>query len=270
MHVCALTRVHIQTVRRVLSVRAEALHGQLQLLLLPAPELPLLVGADQGFHGKSVGSRAQSCGRSPPLTHFSQIHPTGGTRRKTHSVRPTQWSKTVKNAHVSVYSGTQTHQVSKVIPTVTSNAASNFGRQTVPSRLRVISSPGGVIVLMRSVSQSFHSAAFFFSFCPPNFSLIDTHFWRSFFFFFSGAGGGPPAPCQKRTSNEKWGKSATQSVPSNSSGGRRASWKKNRNPDCSSLMNWLHNVAYRKIQQPLIFVSLNMCLIHKQISLRGG
>lgn len=189
MHVCALTRVHIQTVRRVLSVRAEALHGQLQLLLLPAPELPLLVGADQGFHGKSVGSRAQSCGRSPPLTHFSQIHPTGGTRRKTHSVRPTQWSKTVKNAHVSVYSGTQTHQVSKVIPTVTSNAASNFGRQTVPSRLRVISSPGGVIVLMRSVSQSFHSAAFFFSFCPPNFSLIDTHFWRSFFFFFFQAQG---------------------------------------------------------------------------------
>lgn len=80
VHVCALTRVHIQTVRRVLSVRGEALHGQLQLLLFPAPELPLLVGADQGFHGKSVGSRAQSCGRSPPLTHFSQIHPTGGGR----------------------------------------------------------------------------------------------------------------------------------------------------------------------------------------------
>lgn len=68
-----LTRVHIQTVRRrVLPVRGEALHGQLQLLLLPAAELPLLVGADQGFHGKRVRSRAQSCGRSPPLTHFSQ------------------------------------------------------------------------------------------------------------------------------------------------------------------------------------------------------
>lgn len=91
VRVCALTRVHIQTVRRVLSVRSEALHGQLQLLFLPAPELPLLVGADQGFHGKSVGSRAQSCGRSPPFTHVSQIHPTGGrTRRKTRSVRPTR------------------------------------------------------------------------------------------------------------------------------------------------------------------------------------
>lgn len=67
----ALTRLHVQAVRRLVSLRGQALHGQLQLLLLPAPELPLLVGADQGFHGKGVGSRAQSCGRSPPLTHFS-------------------------------------------------------------------------------------------------------------------------------------------------------------------------------------------------------
>lgn len=54
------------------------------------------------------------------------------------------------------------------------------------SWLRVRSSPGGLIVLMRSaalrVFRSFHSASFFFSFCPPLTStLIDTHFWRSVF-----------------------------------------------------------------------------------------
>lgn len=70
-----LTRVHVQgAVAGFVSVRREAFHGQLELLLLPAPQFPLLVWSDQGFHGKRVGSRAQSCGRSPPLTHVSQIH----------------------------------------------------------------------------------------------------------------------------------------------------------------------------------------------------
>ena len=104
----------------------------------------------------------------------------GGTRRlkknkkQKHSVRPTQCSETIiivkKSAHVSVYSAAQTHQVSKVIPTVTRNAAPDFRRQTVPSWPRMRSSPGRLVVSMRSsalrVSQSFHSAAFFLSFCP--------------------------------------------------------------------------------------------------------
>lgn len=78
------------------------------------------------------------------------------------------------------------------------------------------------------VSTCFHSASFFFSFCPPNFSLIDTHFWRSF--FFHAQRGGATAVCQTGTSNQKLGNTAKESVSCNGSWGRRASWKRNMHP----------------------------------------
>lgn len=134
---CALTRVHIQTVRCVLSVRGEALHGQLQLLLLPAPQLPLLVGADQGFHGKRVGSRAQSGGRSPPLTHFSQIHASaGGERRKTHSVRPTANKPQSAHDRREFTAGIELAECpnkAKVIQSLTRSAAAESASRPVPS-----------------------------------------------------------------------------------------------------------------------------------------
>lgn len=65
-----------------------------------------------------------------------KIHPKWGEAAK-NPLRPSNAAKQNnqkikrrrrKNAHVSVYSGSQTHQVSKVIPTVTRNAATNFWR----------------------------------------------------------------------------------------------------------------------------------------------
>lgn len=92
----------------------------------PSPGASSSCWSRSGLPRKKRGLSSSELRQIASSHSFLSIHPTGGTRRKTHSVRPTQWSKTVKNAHVSVYSGTQTHQVSKVIPTVSSNAASNF------------------------------------------------------------------------------------------------------------------------------------------------
>lgn len=50
----------------------------------------------------------------------------GRGEKPTPSVQHNEAKQFLKNAHVSVYSGTQTHQMSKVIPTVTRNATSNF------------------------------------------------------------------------------------------------------------------------------------------------
>lgn len=73
---CALTLVDIQALTRVfsvsqLSVACEVFHRQFESLILPASELPLFVGADEGLHREGVRSGAQRGGRSPPLAHLS-------------------------------------------------------------------------------------------------------------------------------------------------------------------------------------------------------
>lgn len=154
----------------------------------------------------------------------------------------------------------------KLIPTVTRNVAvSAVCRRTVSSWLRMSSSPGGLIALMRSaalrVSHCFHSASFFFSFCPPNFSLIDTHFWRS---FFSRRRGRPSCTLSKlrsqsgvRTDNE------TKCSVQWRRRGRRASWKRSRDPDwsssSSSLMERLHHVASGRKTHTFNYEELSQC-----------
>lgn len=77
----ALTRVRLQAVcGRVLRVSewargAQRLHGQVQPLLLPVSQFPLFIGADQGFNGEGMCSRAQGDCRSSPFTHLSRPHP---------------------------------------------------------------------------------------------------------------------------------------------------------------------------------------------------
>ena len=123
----------------------------------PAPSPPS-PGASSSCWSRSGLPRKKRGLSSSELRQIASSHsflsnpPDGGDAAK-NPLRPSnavEQNSRKKNAHVSVYSGTQTHQVSKVIPTVTSNAASKFGRQTVPSRPRVRSSPAGVIVSMRS------------------------------------------------------------------------------------------------------------------------
>lgn len=119
--------------------------------------------------------------------------------------------------HVSIYCRSQTHRVSKVIPTVARNAASKFRGRIDSCRLR-LKEAGRRIVVMRSValrvSPSFHSDFLFSLSVPPNFSLIDTHFWRGFFFLSQALGGGGP--------------SATLSSPRSQSGVERQSRTKYR------------------------------------------
>lgn len=75
-----------------------------------------------------------------------------------------------KTAHVSIYCRTQTHRVSKVIPTVTRNAASKFRGRIESCRLR-LKEAGRRIAQMRSValrvSPSFYSDFLFSLSVPP-------------------------------------------------------------------------------------------------------
>lgn len=105
--------------------------------------------------------------------------------------------------------------MSKVIPTVARNAASK-ARGRIDSCLLRLKEAGRRRVVMRSValrvSPSFHSDFLFSLSVPPNFSLIDTHFWRGFFFF-----------------RRRWGRpSATLSNPRSQSGVERRSPTKYR------------------------------------------
>lgn len=91
----------------------------------PAPSPPS-PGASSSCWSRSVLPRKKRGLSSSELRQIASSHsflsnpPEGGREgrgeKPTHSVRPTQRSKTIKNAHVSVYSGAQTHQVSKVNP----------------------------------------------------------------------------------------------------------------------------------------------------------
>lgn len=75
-----------------------------------------------------------------------------------------------KTAHVSIYCRTQTHRVSKVIPTVTRDAASKFRGRIESCRLR-LKEAGRRIAQMRSValrvSPSFYSDFLFSLSVPP-------------------------------------------------------------------------------------------------------
>lgn len=81
--------------------------------------------------------------------------------------------------------------MSKVIPTVTRNAASKWRGRSGWCGLRMKAAEGCDAVCRSARLRPSTPTILFSLSVPPNSSLIDTHFWRGFFFFSQAVGAAP-------------------------------------------------------------------------------